>query len=109
MDVQQVLPAMALSVEISVCHRWTRGGGGGAGLAYIRSRGDCEEGKHFYFPCELAVHFAEQLLMENNKTHFRQAVSGTLRSIPNAQNRLLQSTLVRHQHPLWSRDFAIGN
>ena len=44
--------------------------------------------------------------MENNKTHFRQAVSGTLTGQFNAQNRLLQSTLVRHQHPLWTRGFC---
>lgn len=98
---------MALSVEISVRHRVGQGeGGGGAGRVYICSRGDCEEGSTSISPVNWPCILLEQLLMENNKTHFRQAVSGTLTGQFNAQNRLLQSTLVRHQHPLWSRDFC---
>ena len=101
---------MALSVEISVWHRVGQGEGGGgggrAGFVYICSRGDSEEGSTFISPVNWPFILLEQLLMEYNKTHFRQAVPGTLTGQFNAQNRLLQSALVHHQHPLWSGDFC---
>lgn len=98
----QELLAMALE-----CGNFSgeEGRGGGAGLVYICSRGNCEEGSTVISLVDWPFILLEQLLMENNKTHFRQAVSGTLTGQFNAQNRLLQSTLVRHQHPLWSGNF----
>lgn len=77
-------------------------GPGGVGFVYVCSRGYSEEGSTFISLVDGPFILLEQLLMENNKTHFHQAVSGILTGQFSAQNRLLQSALVRHQHPLWS-------
>lgn len=60
-------------------------------VRYICSRCYLEEENTFISPVDCQLIFLQQALMENNKTHFSQAVSRTLTGQAGVQNRLLRN------------------